>query len=184
MKIQIDKCDKIKGLLRKFLHVTPSWLFKHSVMSDSLWRPGLQHARLPCPSPFPRALLKFMTIEVVMPSNHLNLCHPLLFMPSTFSASGSFLMSQLFESGGQSSGPSASVLPMNIQAWFSLGLTGWIPLQAKRLSRVFSNTTVQKHQFFGSQPSLWSHSDIHTWLLEKLYLWVHRHFWLSNVSVF
>ena len=81
-----------------------------------------------------------------------------------------FPMSQLFASGGQRIGASASasVLPMNIQDWFPLGWTGWIPLQSKELSRVFSNTTVEKLQFFSTQPSLWSNSHIHTWLLEKL----------------
>ena len=87
----------------------------------------------------------------------------------SFPASGSFPVSQFFASGGQSIGASAStsVLWMNIQDWFPLGLTGWVSLQSKGLSRVFSNTTVQKHQFFGTQPSLWSNSHIHTWLLEK-----------------
>ena len=81
----------------------------------------------------------------------------------------SFHMRQFFISGSQKSGASASasVLPMNIQDWFPLGLTGWISLQSKGLSRVFSNTTVQKHQFFGAQLSLWSNSHIHTWVLEK-----------------
>ena len=95
-----------------------------------------------------QSLLKLMSIESVMPSNHLILCHPLLLSHSQFfPASGSFQMSQLFASVGQSSGVSAStsVLRMNIQDWFPLGLTGWIPLQSKGLSRVFSNTTVQKH---------------------------------------
>ena len=115
-----------------------------------------------------RSLLKLMSIESVMPSNHLILCRPLLLLQS-FPASGSFQLSQLFTSGGQSIGvsASASVFPMNIQDWFSLGWTSWIPLQSKGLSRVFSNTTVQKHQFFGTQLSLWSNSHIHTWLLEK-----------------
>ena len=88
----------------------------------------------------------------------------------SFSASGSFLkISQLFSSGGQSieASASASVLPMNIQDWFPLGWTGWISLQFKGLSRVFSNTTAQKHQSFGAQLSLWSNSHVHTWLLEK-----------------
>ena len=103
-------------------------------------------------------------------------CHPTISSslvpfsscPQSFPASGSFQMSQLFESGGQSIGvsASASVLPMNIQDWFPLGWTGWI-LQSKGLSRVFSNTTVQKHQFFGAQLSSQSNSHIHTWLLEK-----------------
>ena len=88
---------------------------------------------------------------------------------STVGSSVSFQMSQLFASGGQSIGISASVsvIPVNIQDWFPRGWTGWIPLQSKGLSRVFSNTTVQKHQFFGAQLSLWSNSHIYTWLLEK-----------------
>ena len=85
----------------------------------------------------------------------------------SFLASGSFPMSRLLASGGQSIGASASVLPMNIQDWFPLGLTGWISLQSKGFSGVCSNTTVQKHQFFSIHPSLWSNSQIHTWLLEK-----------------
>ena len=92
---------------------------------------------------------------------HLILCHPLLLPP------GSFQMSQLFTSGGQSIGVSAGVLPMNIQDGFPLGLTSLISLQSKGLSRVFSNTTDQKHQFFSSQSSLWFNSHIHTWLMEK-----------------
>ena len=103
------------------------------------------------------SLLKFMSIESVMPSNYLILYHPLL-LPSIFPASGSFQMSQFFTSGGQNIGvsASASVLPMNIQDWFPLGLTFLIYLQSKGLSRVFSNTTVQKHQFLHTQFSLLS----------------------------
>ena len=100
--------------------------------------------------------------------------HPLsapssLSLPQSFPASGFFQMSQFFTSGGQSIGvsASASVLPMNIQDWFPLGWTAWISLQSKGLSRVFSNTTVQKHQFFGAQLSSQSNSHIHTWPLEK-----------------
>ena len=115
------------------------------------------------------SLLKLMSIGSVMPSNHLILCRSFLFLPSTFPASGSFPTSQFFASSGQSIGlsASASVLPVNIQDWFPLGLTGLISLQFKGLSRIFSNTTVQKHQFFGAQLSLWSKFHIHTWLLEK-----------------
>ena len=93
-----------------------------------------------------RSLLKLMSIESVMMSNHLILCHSLLLLPSISPASGSFPVSQLLESGGQSIGAlaSASVLPMNIQGWFPLGWTGWISLQSKGLSRIFSNITVQK----------------------------------------
>ena len=110
-----------------------------------------------------------MSIESVMPSNHLILCCPLLLLSSIFSSIRVFsnVMSQLFTSGGQSIGASASVIPINIQDWFPLGWTGLISFQSKGLSRVFSNTTVQKHQFFSAQPSLWSNSHTHTWLLEK-----------------
>ena len=99
-----------------------------------------------------QSLIRLMSIESVIPSNHLILCHPL----QTYPASGSFVISQFFASGGQSIGASASasVLPMNIQNWFPLGWTGLISLQSRGLSRVFSITTVQKHQFFGAQLSL------------------------------
>ena len=138
-------------------------------MSDSLWPHGPQHARPPCPSSTP---------EVYSNSSPLSRwCHPTIsssVVPfssrlQTFPALGSFPMSQLFASGGQSIGVSAStsVLPMHIQDWFPLGLTGLIFVQSKGLSRAFSNTTVQRHQFFGTQLSLWSNSHIHTWLLEK-----------------
>ena len=103
-----------------------------------------------------RSSPKPMSIESVMPSNHLILCHPLLLLPSIFPTSGSFLVSQFFASGGQSIGvsASASVLPMNSQVCFAWGWTSWISLQSKGLSRVFFNTTVQKLQFFGAQLSL------------------------------
>ena len=102
------------------------------------------------------SLLKLMPIESVMTSNHLILCCPLLLLPQSFPGSGSFPMSQLFTWGGQNIGvsASASVPPMNTQDWSPLGWTGWISLQSKGLSRVFSNTTVQKHQFFSVQLSL------------------------------
>ena len=114
------------------------------------------------------SLLKLTSIKSVMPSNHLILCHPLLLLPSIFPSIRVFSSESALWSGGQSIGASASasVLPMNIQDWFPLGLTGLI-LLSKGLSRVFSNTTVQKHQFFGTQLSLWSNSQICTWLLEK-----------------
>ena len=106
------------------------------------------------------SLLKLMSIESVMPSNHLILCHPLLLLPQSFPAAGSFPMSQLFASGGESIGASvsASVLPMNIQGWFPLELSGLISLKSKRLLRDFSSTTVQRHQFlfFGAQ-LIWPH---------------------------
>ena len=116
-----------------------------------------------------RSLLKLMSIESVMPSSHLILCRPLLLCPQSLPASESFPMSQLFAWGGQSIGVSASpsFLPKNTQDWSPLECTGWISLQSKGLSRVFSNTTVQKHQFFGTQFSSQSNSHIHTWPLEK-----------------
>ena len=129
-----------------------SFQFRCSVTSDSLRPHELQHARPPCPSPTPR----------VHPSPYLLCwwCHPAISSsiipfssrPQSFPASGSFQMSQFFTSGGQSIGvsASASVLPMNTQDWCHLGWTGWNSLQSKGLSRVFSNTTVQKHQFFGA----------------------------------
>ena len=102
-----------------------------------------------------RSLPKLMSIESVMPSNHLILCSPLLLLPSIFSESGSFQMSQFFTSGGQSIGVSAlaSVLPKNTQDWSPLEWTGWISLQSKGLARVFSSTIVQKHQFFSTHLS-------------------------------
>ena len=143
--------------------------FSCLVMSNSLRPHGLQHSRLPHPSQTPGAYSNSCPLS--------RWCHPTIssfIVPfssclQSFPASGSFQMSQFFTSGGQSIGVSApaSVLPMTIQDWFPLGLTGWISLQSKGLSRVFSNTTVQKHQFFGVQLSLWSNSHIHTWLLEK-----------------
>ena len=143
--------------------------FSRSVVSDSLRPHELQHARRPCPSPTPR----------VYPNSCVSSrwCHPAISSsvvpfsscPQSLPASGSFPMSQLFTWGGQSIGVSAStsVLPTHIQDWFPLVWTGWISLQSKGLSRVFSNTTVQKHQFFGTQLSSQSNSHIHTWPLEK-----------------
>ena len=116
-----------------------------------------------------RSLPKSMSIESVMPSNHLILCYPLLFLPSIFPRSGSFQMSQLFTSAGQSIAAlaSTSVLSMNTQGLSPLGWTGWIALQSKRFSRVSSNTTAQKHQFVSAQLSLESNCHIHTWPLQK-----------------
>ena len=126
--------------------------FSRSVVSDSLQPHELQHSRPPCPSPSP-GFTQFMSIESVMPSNHLILCRSCL---QSFPISGSFQMSQLFASGGQNIGVSAStsVLPTNTQDWFPVGWTCWISLQSKGLWRVFSNTIVQKHQFFCAQLSL------------------------------
>ena len=117
---------------------------------------GLQHARLLCPSPSSRACLNSCSLSQWCHPTILSSVVPFSSCLQSFPASGSFLMSQFFASGGQSMGvsASASVLPMNIQDWFSLGWTGLISLQSKGLSRVFSNTTVQKHQFFSAQLSL------------------------------
>ena len=143
--------------------------FSRSVESDSSQTYGLQHTRPPCPSPAPGACSNSC------PSSQW--CHPAISSSvirfssrlQSFTASGSFPMRQLFASGGQRTGASAStsVLPMNIQDWFPLGWTGWISLQPKGLSGVFSNTTVQKHPFCSAQLSLWSNSHIRTWLQGK-----------------
>ena len=143
--------------------------FSRSVVSDSLRPHDSQHARPLCPSPTPGVY-----------SNSCPLswwCHPAISSsvvpfsscPQSLPSSGSFPMSQLFPSGGQSIWVSAlaSVPPMTTKDWFPLEWTGWISLQSKGLSRVFSNTTVQKHQFFGTQPSSQFNSHIHTWPLEK-----------------
>ena len=139
----------------------------HSVVSDSLQPCGLQNARLFCPSPTPGACSDSCPLSWWF---HPTISSSLVPFPSFLqSASGSFPVTQFFASGGQSIGvsASASVLPMNIQDWFPLGLTSLFSFQSKGLSRVFSSTTIWKHQFFGAQPSLWSNSHIHTWLLKK-----------------
>ena len=141
--------------------------FSRSVVSDSLQPHESQQARPPCPSPTPRVH------SYSRPSSQW--CHPAISSsivpfsscPQSLPASESFPMSWLFTSGGPSIGALASVFPMNIQGWFPLGLTVLISLQSKRLSRVFWSIIIWKHQFFGSQPSLWSSSHIHTWLLAK-----------------
>ena len=143
-------CWNAHGDLLLFSH---SVQFSCSVVSDSLWPHGLQHARPPCPS------LLSIACSNLCPSSRR--CHPTIsssVVPfssclQSFPASGSFQMSQFFASDGQGIRSSALVLPMNIKDWFSLGLTGLISLQPKGLSRVFSNITVQKHQFFSDQPS-------------------------------
>ena len=143
--------------------------FSFSVVPDSLQSHELQHTRPPCPSPTPGVHSNSCPLS--------QWCHPAISSsivpfsscPRSLPASESFPMSQLFASGGQSIGVSAlaSVLPTNTQDWSPLGWTGWISLQSKGLSRVFSNTTVQKHQFFGAQLSSQPNSHIHTWPREK-----------------
>ena len=143
--------------------------FSLSVVSNSLWPHGLQHARPPCPSPTPGAYPNSCPSSRWCHSTISSSTVPFSSCLQSFPVSGSFSMSQFFASGGQSTRASAlaSVLPMKILDWFPLGLTGFICLQSKGLSRVFSNTTIQKHQFFHAQLSLWSNSYIQTWLLEK-----------------
>ena len=148
--------------------------FSHSVVSNSLRPHETQHTRPPCPSPTPGAYPNSCPLSCW--------CHPAISSsvvpfsscPQPLPASGSFPMSQLFSWGGQSIGvsASASVLPMNTQDWSPLGWTGWISLQSKGFSKVFSNTTVQKHQFFSAQLSSQSNSHIHTWPLEKSKPWL------------
>ena len=143
--------------------------FSRSVMSDSLRPHESQHTRPTCPSPSPGVH------SDLRPSSPW--CHPAISSsvvpffscPQSLPASESFPMSQLLTWGGQSTGASAlaSFLPKKSQGWSPSEWTGWISLQSKRHSRVFSNTTVQKHQFFGAQPYSQSNSHIHTWLLEK-----------------
>ena len=128
--------------------------FSCSVVSDSLWTHGLQHARPPCPSPTPRVYSNSCPLSQWCHTTISSSVIPFSSSLQSFPASGSFPVSQFFASGGQSIGISLSVLPMNSQDWFILGLTGLISLQSKGLSRVFSNTTVQKHQFVTAQLSL------------------------------
>ena len=150
------------------MRVEHSWTGFSSVTQSC---PTLGHPMTPG-LPVHHQLLKLAQTHVLWAGDAIQPSHPVVPFSSylqSIPASGSFPVSQLFISGGQSIGASASasVLPMNIQDWFPLGLNGLIFLQSKGLSRVFSNTTVQKHQFFSIQPSLWSNSHIHTWLLEK-----------------
>ena len=157
------------GFPPRFNPTVSSVQFSHSVMSDSLQSHESQHSRPPCPSPTPEIY------QNSCPSSQW--CHPAISSsvipfsscPQCLPASGSFPVSQLFACGGQSIGvsASASALAMKTQDWSPVGWTGWISLQSKGLSRVFSNTTVQKHQFFSTHLSSQSNSHIHTWPLEK-----------------
>ena len=154
--------DIITSKTRKHLQ------FSHSVGSDSLQPHEVQHTRPSCPSPTPGVCSNSRPLS--------QWCHPTISSSAvpfssclqSFPASGSFQISQLFASDGQSIGVSALALSINIQDWFPSEWTGWISLQSKRLSRVFSHTTVQKHQFFGAQLSLWSNSHIHNMTTEKI----------------
>ena len=155
-------------ICRRIAYQIRSDQISRSVVSDTLQPHELQHARHPCPSPTPGVH------SDSCPSSQW--CHPAISSsgvpfscPQSLPASESFPMSQLFTWGGQSTGVSAlaSFLPKKSQGWSPLEWTGWISLQSKGLSRVFSNTTVQKHQFFGTQPFSQSNSHIHTWPQEK-----------------
>jgi len=143
-------------------------------MSKSLWLRGLQHSRFLCPPLSPGVCSNSCPLSWWCHPTISSSVIPFFSCPQSFPALGSFPVSQFFASGGQNieASVSASVFPMNIQGWFPLGLTGLISLLFKELSRVFSSTTVRKHQFFGAQPSLWSNSHIHTWLLEKPEPWL------------
>ena len=153
----------MRTLLRSTLF--SSIQFSRSVVSDSLQPHEPQQARASLSITNSYSLHKLMSIESMMPSNHLILCHPLSSCLQSLPASESFPMSQLFAWGGPSTGVSASAsfLPKKSQGWSPLEWTGWISVQSKGLSRVSSNTTVQKHQFFSAQPSSQSNSHIHTW---------------------
>ena len=144
-------------------------LFSCSVVPSSLQSWELQHARLPCPSQSLRVCSNSYPLSRRCYLNISSSATPFSFCFHSFPASGSFPLSQLFPSGGQRIGASASVsvFPMSIQGWFPVGWTDLISLQSKGLSRVLSSTTVQKHKFFSTQPSLWSSSHIHTGLLEN-----------------
>ena len=137
-------------------HLTICWVeFSRSVMSNSLWPHGLQHARLPCPSPTPGVYSNSYPLSRWFHPTISSSVIPFSSCLQSFPTSGSFQMSQLFASGGQSTGISAStsVLPTNTQDWSPLGWTGWISSQSKGISKVFSNTTVEKHQLFRAQLS-------------------------------
>ena len=135
-------------------HSISSVQFSCSVVSNSLWPHELQHTRPPCPSPAPQVYTNSCPLSQSCHPTISSSVVPVSSCPQSFPASGSFPIGQLFTSSGRSIGASTSVLPMNTQDWPLLGWTGWISLQSKGLSRVLSNTTVEKHQFFGTQLSL------------------------------
>ena len=142
-------------------------------MFNSWWLHGCSAPGFPV-SPSPRGCSNSGPLSQRCHANISSSLVPFFSCLQSFPASGSFPVSWLFASGGQSIGASASVFPMNIQGLFPLGLIGLMSLLSRGLSRVFSCTTIQRHQFFGTQPSLWLNSHIHTWLLEKTQLWLHE----------
>ena len=156
--------------------------FSCSVMSDSLRPHGLQHDRLPCPSPTSGAYSNSCPLSQWCHPDISSSVIPFSSCPQSLPASGSFQMSQFFAWGGQSI--RASVVPMNTQDWSPLGWTSWVSLQSKGLSRVFSNSTVQKHPFFSTQLSSQSSCHIRKWWLEKPELWLDGNCWQSNASAF
>ena len=167
-QIRPMKCFFLEGIsqLFKFIQTVQS---SRWVVSDSLRPHGLQHARPPCPSPTPGVYSNSCPLSCWCHPTISSSVIPFSSCPQSFPSSGPFPMSQLFAWGGQSTGVSASTsfLPKKSQGWSPSEWTGWISLQSKGLSRVFSNTTLQKHQFFGVQPSSQSNSHIHTWPQEK-----------------
>ena len=164
--ILVKKKNYINNHLESF---SPVSQFSHSVVSNSLQPHESQNSRPPCPSPTPGVYSNLCPSSWWSHPAISSSVIPFSSCPQSLPASGSFPRSQLFTWGGQSTGVSVStsVLPMNTQDWSPLGGTCWISLQSKGLSRVFSNTTVQKHQFFGAQLSSQSNSHNHTWPLEK-----------------
>ena len=155
-RVRHDWSDLAAAAAAVLLDSQHSVQFSCTEVSNSLWPHGLQHVRLPFPSPTPGAYSNSCPLSQWCHKTISSSVVPFSSCPQSFPASGSFPVSPFFASGGQSIrvSASASVLPMNIQDWFPLGWTGWISLQSKGLSRIFSNTTVQKHQFFGPQLSL------------------------------
>ena len=168
-KFYLQLIHNLAAICKIYQSMSSSVQFSCSVVSDYLHPHGLQHARLPCPSPTPRAYSNSPPLSwwchLIISSSVIRFSSSL----QSFPASGSFQMSQFFASGSQSIGVSTSEsdLPMNSQDWFPLRWTGCISLLSMGLPRLCSNTTVQKHRFFGAQLSLGSNSHIHVWLLEK-----------------
>ena len=159
-----------KKVRRRLIFINTSVQFSWVAQScPTLWPHESQHTRPPCPSPTPGLHPNSCALSRWWHPTILSSVVPFSSCPQSLSASGSFPMSQLFAWGGQSIGVSASALVLltNTQDWSPLEWTGWISLQSKGLSRVFSNTTVQKHQFFSAQPPSQSNSHIHTWPQEK-----------------
>ena len=169
MTIFLTDFQEIKIFTGNMSSPTSSVQFSCSVVSDSLQPHELQHTRPPCPSPTPRVHSNSCPSSQWCRPAISSSVVPFSSCPQSLQVSESFPMSQFFAWGGQSTGVTAlaSFLPKNTRGWSPLEWTGWISLQSKGLSRVFSNTTVQKYQFFGAQPSSQSNSHIHTWLLEK-----------------